>query len=87
MVKIIGTLSLFAVLGVFFVARDPIRNRDYFISLMVMSGLMAATYFYLIQSGQFPILEYLNIVLLLANGLIACLLYPWKEAMKTTAHY
>jgi hypothetical protein len=81
-VKVIGTLSFFAVLGMFFVARDPIRNRDFFISLMIMSGLMVGTYFHLIQTGQFPALEYINIALLLANGIIACLLYPWKEALK-----
>jgi hypothetical protein len=83
MVKVIGTLSFFAVVGMFFVARDPIRNRDFFISLMITSGLMAGTYLYLIQTGQFPMLEYINIVLLLANGLISCLLYPWKDALKS----
>jgi len=87
MVKIIGTLSFFAVLGIFFVARDPIRNRDFFISLMVMSGLMVATYFYLIQTDQFPVLEYINIILLLANCMIASLLYPWKEALKPASYH
>ena len=82
MVRVIGTLSFFAVLGMLFVARDPLQNRDFFISLMVMSGLMAVTYLYLIQTGQFPALEYINILLLLANGLIASLLYPWREARR-----
>jgi hypothetical protein len=83
MVTVIGTLSFFAVLGLFFVARNPIRNRDFFISLLIMSVLMAATYLYLIQTGQFPALEYINILLLLGNGIIACLIYPWKEALKS----
>jgi hypothetical protein len=85
MVKIIGTLSFFAVLGMFFVARDPVRNRDFFISLMVMSGLMAGTYFFLIQTDQFPIAEYLNIIVLLGNGIISSLLYPWEGTLKPVA--
>lgn len=82
MVKVIGTLSFFAVLGMFFVAQNPIRNRDFFISLMVMSGLMVVTYLYLIQTGQFPVMESFNIILLLANGIIACTLYPWRGEVK-----
>jgi hypothetical protein len=81
-VRVIGTLSFFAVLGVFFVARDPVKYRDFFISLLIMSILMAATNFYLIYTDQFPALEYLNIIFLLGNGLFSSFLFPWKEAMK-----
>lgn len=85
-VRVIGTLSFFPVLGMFFVARDPIRNRDFLISLLILSGLMIATYFYLIQTDQFPVMEYTNVFLLLINGTITGLLYPWKEAMKPTSY-
>ena len=85
-VRVIGTLSSFSVLGLFFVARDPIRNRDLLISLLIMSGLMMGTYLYLIQTGQFPVGEYLNIFLLLANGLLASILYPWKKAGELTSN-
>ena len=49
---------------------------------MVMSGLMVVTYLYLIQTGQFPAMESFNIILLLANSIIACALYPWKGEVK-----
>ena len=87
MVKIIGTLSFFAVVGMFLVARDPIRNRDFFITLLTMSVLMMATYLYLIQTKQFPVRESLNIILLLGNCIIANLLYPWQEALKSVPYH
>jgi len=85
-VRVIGTLSFFPVLGMFFVARNPVRNRDFFISLLIISVLMVATYFHLIQINQFPRLEYFNLVLLLVNGMISSVLYPWKEAINSVIY-
>jgi len=78
-VKIIGTLSIMPILGLFFTAANLIRNRDLFISLLVLSVLMAATYIFLINTQSFPRLEYLNAGLLLGNAIILSLLYPWRE--------
>ena len=68
------------ILGLLFTAANPIRNRDLFISLQVLSVLMAATYVFLINTQSFPQLEYLNAGFLLGNTIILSLLYPWREA-------
>lgn len=79
-VKVIGTLSIMPILGLFFTAANPIRNRDLFISLLILSVLMAATYIFLINVQDFPWQEYLNAAFLLGNAVILSLLYPWQEA-------
>jgi len=85
-VRVIGSLSFFPVLGMFFVARNPVRNRDFFISLLIISVLIIATYFHLIQTKQFPRLEYFNLILLLVNGALSSILYPWKETLKSVTY-
>ena len=78
-VRIIGTLSLFGVFAAFAVARNPKRNRDFFITLLAMSALMSATYLYLIVTSAFPRGEYFNIGLLLVNAIVAIVLYPRRQ--------
>ena len=80
--QVIGTLSLFPVLGAIFIARNPVRNKDFFITLLTMSALMILTYFYLIITKEFPVQEYFNIGLLLLNSILLIGLYPWGK-MKT----
>ena len=88
MVRVIGTLSLFSVIGIYFVVRDPLRNRDFFITLMVMSILMSATFLFLIWNGSFPAGEYIDVGLLAGNGIISALLYPWQQANQfATEHH
>jgi hypothetical protein len=79
-VKIIGTLTVLPVLGVFFTAANPLRNKDFVISLLVLSILMAATYVFLINTGQFPEGEYVNVALLVVNTIVLSFLYPWNLA-------
>ncbi|MFX0070777.1 MAG: hypothetical protein ACFFAO_06780 [Candidatus Hermodarchaeota archaeon] len=78
-VKIIGALAIFPALGLFFSARDPIKNRDLIATLIISSTLLAISYIYLINYQDFPILEYINAIsFLILNG-IMILLYPWKN--------
>jgi hypothetical protein len=79
-VKVIGALSVLPTLGLFVTAANPLRNRDFFVSLLILSVLMAGTYVFLIATGDFPRGEILNTGFLLANSLILMLLYPWKQA-------
>ena len=64
MVKVIGTLGIIPVMLL--------------ITLIAFSILMAATYTYLILSGLFPFLEYINVGLLLSSALILFIIYPWN---------
>ncbi|OGW60784.1 MAG: hypothetical protein A2V83_03390 [Nitrospirae bacterium RBG_16_64_22] len=80
LVKIIGTIGVVPVLGMFFAANDPIRNRDFVISLLVFFPTLAMTYIYLISAHEFPEREYINVSLLVVNTGVLWLLYPWKEA-------
>ncbi len=80
LVKIIGTIGVVPVLGMFFAAKDPIRNRDFVISLLVFFPMLAMTYIYLINTHGFPAREYINVGLLVANTGALWLLYPWKDA-------
>lgn len=82
--KVIGTLSVLPVLGMFFTAANPLRNRDSVIVLLAASGLMIATYIHLISTGEFPAEEYFNVVLLAINAIILSVLYPWKQANALT---
>ena len=80
LVKIIGTIGVVPVLGMFFAARDPIKNRDFIIVLLVFSPLLAATYVFLILTQSFPSREYFNVALLLINTAALAALYPWRAA-------
>jgi hypothetical protein len=80
LVKIIGTTGVVPVLGMFFAARDPIRNRDFVISLLVFFLLLAATYVFLIDKHGFPAREYVNIALLTGNAAVLGILFPWRVA-------
>ena len=82
MAKVIGTLSVLPVLGMLLVARDPERLRGLFISLLVLSALTVGTYTHLIETGDFPDGEWLNVGLITLNGLILAGLYPWRSAQK-----
>lgn len=80
LVKIIGTLGVMPVMGMFLVARDPLRNRDMLIVLLVLFLLLAATDIFLIRTHGFPRREWFNVLLLVGNSLILTGLYPWKMA-------
>jgi hypothetical protein len=79
MVKTIGTLTVLPAVGMLFVARNPERNRDLFLSLLILSVLMVGTYLYLMTVGDFPTGELLNVVLIVVNMAILSRLYPWRN--------
>jgi hypothetical protein len=78
-IAIIGSLAFLPVLGAFFTALNPLRNRDFVISLIALSVLMAATYIFLISRQAFPPQEYVNVALLVINTVVLVLLYPWRQ--------
>jgi hypothetical protein len=80
LVKVIGTIGIVPVLGMFFAAAEPLRNRDFVVTLLVFCVLMALTYVYLIRGHGFPQREYVNAALLAGNGILLAILYPWKAA-------
>ena len=87
LVKIIGTTGVLPVLGMFFVARDPLRNRDFVVALLAFSFLLAGTYVFLIEGHGFPPLEYMNVALLLVNAMTIAALYPWRCASRSNQDY
>jgi hypothetical protein len=78
LVKVIGTIGVVPVLGMFFTAAEPLRNRDFIIVLLVFCVLMALTYVYLIRGHGFPQREYLYAALLAGNSIPLTVLYPWR---------
>ncbi len=78
LVKIIGTIGVVPVMGMFLASKDPVRNRDFISSLLVFFILMAATYVFLIHTRDFPRKEYFNVALLVINAGILGFLYPWR---------
>ena len=83
LVKIIGTLGVMPVLGMLFVARDPLRNRDLLITLLLLFTLFALTDIFLITTHGFPRREWINVALLLCNSALLAGLYPWTQARTT----
>jgi len=83
LVKIIGTIGIIPVIGLFFTAANPIRNRDFVIVLLILFPLLAATYIYLISFHGLPEREYINVTLLLVNTVILGMLYPWKNTSQS----
>lgn len=79
LVKIIGTVGIIPVLGMFFAAVNPVRNRDIIKILVIFSVLMAATYIYLINFQGFPEREYVNVILLVYNTAMLKFLFPPKN--------
>lgn len=80
LVKIIGTIGFIPVLGPFFTAANPTRNRDFVITLLVFFVLLAGTDVYLINTRGFPVREYINVALLLVNTVVLGAIYPWEVA-------
>ncbi len=68
LVKIIGTIGIFPVVSIFFAAKDPKKNRDTLLSLLIFFPLLALTYVFLINTRDFPKEEYFNVFLLVANS-------------------
>ena len=83
LVKVIGTIGICPVLGFFLVARDPVRNRDFLVAVLVLNVALAATYVYLIGRGLFPTGEYVNVTLLVVGTAGLAALYPWRAAGPT----
>ena len=80
MVRVIGTAGVVPMLGLFFAAADPLRNRDFVIAILAFSALMAATYVVLIFAYGFPTREYANVATLICNACVISALYPWRSA-------
>jgi len=78
LVRVIGTCGIVPVALALAVARDPLRNRDALITLMVFSLVMAATYLHLIDAGLFPHRELINVALCLFSALFMLICYPWR---------
>lgn len=83
LVKVIGTIGVVPVLCMFFAARDPLRNRDMVLTLLIFFPLLAATYIFLITLHGFPRGELFNVALLLLNSVLLYRLYPWKVYAET----
>lgn len=79
LVKIIGTIGIIPVLGVFYTALNPLRNVDFVKVLLVFFVLMAVTYIYLITMHGFPTGEYVNVGLLIINTVIITAIFPWRN--------
>jgi hypothetical protein len=79
MVEVIGTCGMCIVVFAVLAARNPRKNRDIIIGLIVCAYLLAAMYAYLVFSGAFPIRELFNLCLCVIAGTIILLIYPWKE--------
>lgn len=79
MVRVIGTLTVLPMLGLFLSAARPLRNQDFMVAMLIQSLLIALTYVYLILRGDFPAGEYWNVAILLLNGVVLGCLYPWKS--------
>ena len=82
MVKVIGTCGFLPVMLLFFSAKDPIRNREMIVALLVMSLLLACMYFFLVFSNLFPARELISAFISLFFMLVTALLYPWKQRFK-----
>jgi hypothetical protein len=78
LVKIIGTISFIPTLLLFFSALNPVRNRDSVKTLIAAGFLMSATYVYLINTHNFPVLEYFNAGLFFLMALSLWVIYPWR---------
>ena len=76
LVKIIGTIGIFPVLCTLFAARDIRRNQDMILILIIFCVLMAATYVFLIITMNFPVLEIINVAILLISALTLGILFP-----------
>jgi hypothetical protein len=82
LVKVIGLTGFFPTLLFFFAAADPLRNRD-IIKVLIVNGLLGGLFtLYLIESGQFPQMEYLNVLLYFVTALGLIGFYPWAQTKK-----
>jgi hypothetical protein len=77
LVKVIGTIGIVPVLGIFFSARNPVRNRDFILVLITFCILMAATYIFLITTRGFPVREYVNVGLLIFSAVFLTVFFPY----------
>ena len=80
LVRVIGLTGFFPVLLLFFAALNPLRNRDMIKVLIIYSVLGGFYTTYLIESGQFPAPEYLNVLLFFTTAVMLLIIYPWKQA-------
>lgn len=80
LVRVVGLTGFFPVLLLFFAALNPLRNRDIVIVLIIYGVLGGCFTSYLIESGQFPRPEYLNVLLYFGTSVLLLILFPWKYA-------
>lgn len=81
MVKVIGTCGIIPVLLCLFSSKNPKRNRDLIIVIIIFSVLIAATFLYLITSGSFPVKELANVIFSLVSAIFLIVVYPWKAKL------
>ena len=78
-VKVIGTLSFIPIMMMFFSALNPVRNKDMIKALIASGILMSFAYIYLILTGQFPKLEYINAGITFILAIVLLIIYPWRS--------
>jgi hypothetical protein len=78
MVKIIGTCGFIIVSMFFFGAKNPRKNRDIIICIILFAFLISLTYVYLIMAMGFPKLEYINVAISISSLISLLVIYPWK---------
>jgi hypothetical protein len=79
MINVIGSCGLCIVIFSLLAARDPGRNRDIVIGLVMTAFTLAAMYAYQIGMGYFPSREVINLILSTLSGIALLWMYPWKE--------
>lgn len=86
MVKVIGTTGMMPVLMMLFSAMDPVRNRHMVLTIIAFSVLLAATYAFLVATGQFPAAELANVAFSAGAALFLIVVYPWRGEAETSAN-
>jgi len=75
-VRLIGTMGLLPVTGLFWTAWRPRESRGFLIAFAVWAAGLAATYVFLILNGDFPPAEYANAGLLMIVVVVVLALLP-----------
>lgn len=77
MVKMIGTCGILPVICLIILGRAPEKNNLLLGGISLFSVLLGATFLYLILSGAFPQMEFINVGLTFGMALILPLFYKW----------
>lgn len=82
LVTTIGFAGMMPTLLLFVSARNPVRNRDAILALIISSGLGCLTFSYLVWTGQFPAREIVNVCLFFATTILLSFFYFWTNQLK-----